>query len=690
MGSPQSPRFLNSLRFKLVVASLTLLAIPWVGYRYLQQTEETLRQAQEELLLSRAEVVAGLLAASLPETRAPLLRETSTTHPSLYVHPLPQPIAVDGYPGDWRDLLTQARRYRASETSPEAISFELLAGYHGADLFLLIRTRDQSLSYPPTETELTRGDHLLLALPGEGNSSRQYLIGTTAPGWVRVTRAHDGAREHAIRGEWQENPKGYTVELRIPLAMTQQRLSLAAVDMTGPGGPVRGIASTAGWQARSQLGKLVIPNLPSETLLQGLDNRRHRYTILNPQRQVVGRHGNLGAATPAPDDLTQRLLTLLLSTPGREAKDTREHGGRMDGPEIRQALNGAGAVHRYHFAGNRVNTLSAAYPLRDGDNLAGVILVEQTTGNILLLRQQALERLIGVSLTLFLITGGVLFLLASWLTRRIARLNRKFNRAVSHDGRVVETVDGGSDSDELGALDRSFTRVLQRLQAYNRYLEQMASRLAHEFRTPLAMVQSSLENLQADDTPESRIRYAERALEGTQRLHLILNRLREATRLEQTLQTAEPIPLRIAEHCHSLCEGYRIGHPDIHIEYEAPDSAIEVLAAPELISQALDKLLANAIDFHTPGTPIRMAVARMNTRRVRIQVDNQGPPLPPAMEQALFQSMVSVREQPGEEPHLGLGLYLVRLILEFHQGRALAENIPGGVRFSLELPGETK
>jgi signal transduction histidine kinase len=317
--------------------------------------------------------------------------------------------------------------------------------------------------------------------------------------------------------------------------------------------------------------------------------------------------------------------------------------------------------------------------------VGGVILVEQTTDNILLLQQQALESLLGTSLILFLITAGTLFLLATWLTSRISRLNRKFSRAVSHDGRVVEAVAKSSESDELGNLDRAFTNILQRLQAYNHYLEQMASRLAHEFRTPLAMVQSSLENLQTEEIPEDQLRYTERALEGTKRLHLILNRLREATRLEQALQTSELSQIDLTALCQGLCEGYRITHPEISFTCQLPPSPVEITAAPELLSQALDKLVSNAIDFHTTGTPIHIAVT-IHDQQVRITVDNQGPRLPPEMDLALFQSMVSVREKRGDEPHLGLGLYLARLILEFHRGQAKAENLPNGVRFFLELP----
>jgi signal transduction histidine kinase len=57
------------------------------------------------------------------------------------------------------------------------------------------------------------------------------------------------------------------------------------------------------------------------------------------------------------------------------------------------------------------------------------------------------------------------------------------------------------------------------------------------------------------------------------------------------------------------------------------------------------------------------------------------------METQLVHSMVSLREADGSrEPHLGLGLYIVRLIAEFHSGRARARNLARGVRFEIEFP----
>ena len=73
--------------------------------------------------------------------------------------------------------------------------------------------------------------------------------------------------------------------------------------------------------------------------------------------------------------------------------------------------------------------------------------------------------------------------------------------------------------------------------------------------------------------------------------------------------------------------------------------------------------------------------------RARLEVANQGPALPDEMQGSLFDSMVSIRAGREAEPHLGLGLYIVRLIAEFHGGTVLAANRTDieGARFTVLL-----
>jgi signal transduction histidine kinase len=107
---------------------------------------------------------------------------------------------------------------------------------------------------------------------------------------------------------------------------------------------------------------------------------------------------------------------------------------------------------------------------------------------------------------------------------------------------------------------------------------------------------------------------------------------------------------------------------------------------PDAIAQMLDKLAENANDFAPEGTPIKVSVEARG-RGVVIAVSNAGPPLP--ARGRLFDSMVSLRKPAEREAaHLGLGLYIVRLVAEYHGGTVRAEDLPGGagVRFEVEVP----
>ena len=71
-----------------------------------------------------------------------------------------------------------------------------------------------------------------------------------------------------------------------------------------------------------------------------------------------------------------------------------------------------------------------------------------------------------------------------------------------------------------------------------------------------------------------------------------------------------------------------------------------------------------------------------------IEVENPGPPLPADLEARLFESLWQSRTDRDSLPHFGLGLYIVRLIAEFHGGEATAVSLPAGTgaRFSVRLP----
>jgi signal transduction histidine kinase len=164
----------------------------------------------------------------------------------------------------------------------------------------------------------------------------------------------------------------------------------------------------------------------------------------------------------------------------------------------------------------------------------------------------------------------------------------------------------------------------------------------------------------------------------------------EATRVEQSIEHAERTNFDLAALVRTAGQSYQQSFPNHQIEFVLDAHVCSFYGAPELVAQLLDKLMDNAIDFCPPGKGIEIKLTT-DQRFVELSIANQGPALAPGLETTLFGSLVSGRKSSGDRPHLGLGLYIVRLIADFHGGQASAENLPdnAGVIFSIRLPRQS-
>ena len=215
----------------------------------------------------------------------------------------------------------------------------------------------------------------------------------------------------------------------------------------------------------------------------------------------------------------------------------------------------------------------------------------------------------------------------------------------------------------------------------------MGGKLSHELRTPLTIVRSSLDNLESEGLRDDQMRYITRAREGTQRLQSILNALGAAARVEESIKQSERVSFDLRDLLYSTVAAYRDGFPAARFALEVPENQCFVFGAPDLLVQLLDKLIENAVDFCPPDGTITVRLERVQTYYT-LQVANDGPLIPPALMGRLFESLFEQRQGRDEKPHFGLGLYIVRLIAEFHGGTAVAANREdgSGVVFTITLP----
>jgi len=209
---------------------------------------------------------------------------------------------------------------------------------------------------------------------------------------------------------------------------------------------------------------------------------------------------------------------------------------------------------------------------------------------------------------------------------------------------------------------------IERIRQYNDYLEKMAGRLSHELQTPVSVIRSSIEHLLAGEGEGSV--YVDRASEGVQRLATILEKMAEARRLEEALDEDEIIRFNLADVVGGCVEGYRLAWPDVTFDLSIEADDVPVTGIPELLAQAFDKIVDNAVEF-SDSTPIRVRLTIEDNNAV-LRVMNEGPRLPVKSGDELLESMVSVRDDKGS--HLGLGLYVAKTIAEYHGGEIRLTN----------------
>ena len=432
-------------------------------------------------------------------------------------------------------------------------------------------------------------------------------------------------------------------------------------------------------------------------LLGGLARTGLRIWVIDRKLDLVATAGNL--ETPRPDAAdplafgpVERLIHLalrpiferVLRVPPLPSEEFIPNDVVFGGREVERALDGSPAWRTRRAPGDRL-IFSAAHPVWVGESVVGVVVVEESTDAILSLRNRAFEQLVAVTLIAFAAAAMVLLLFASRLSWRLRRLRDEAENAIDSQGRIRALVAGEHARDEIGDLSRSFSTMLERLSQYNAYLEKLAGRLTHELRTPIAVVRSSLDNLKLQPLAPDTAVYVERAEMGLNRLETILTRMAEATRLEQAVRGGERELFDARAILSGCVAGYSAAYPARRFDLSMPAQNVFLRGSPDLFAQMLDKLAANAAEFAAEGTPVEIALERAGNEAV-LRFGNTGPLLPAEMQGRLFESMVSMRADGGRgEPHLGLGLYIARLVAEFHGGRAAAENRADGSGVVVEL-----
>ena len=667
-----------SLRKKMLTLALVTLLVPWFGFQLVQELEQYLREDDANALAGAART----MARALPE---PFLTALQAPADQLPLRKLTREPTLDGYHNDWSqpDIST---RFTAPDGSPQ---LDLMAGRYGRQDYLFLQVADPTpgrRQAAGTEANRAGADHVLLYLR-DARGLRQFRIQAAAPGPLLVSSQSPGGGQ--LQGYWLDTPAGYALELALPPLTASSALSLAAVDVQ---------PDSAGVERRGEAGTLQagrprtwLHPLPSHEALQdwleAVAPPRARAWLVDGNGWVRADTGpRHEAAQESPAWLERVLYRLLVSQQMDRSPARSEHQLRSTEALVQEALAGSSAQVWSGDSYTAAIRNTVAEPISQGGVTWGSVVLEADTDGALLFANRTLGRLLLVSLLLMVLLVAGIWLLSTRLSRRVLSLSTAVSEAMDDQGAEPKLPLVG-DEDELGQLARNNERLLRSVKDYNRYLQQLAGRLSHELKTPLAITRSSLENLASQPLAAEAMPYLERAREGLDRQTALVRAMSEATRLETAVRTADWTRIDLSELLRGALEGYRSIYPHRRFELTGTEQPLSYHCAPDLLVQALDKLVDNAVSLTASDALVTIGLAQ-HEHDLCLSVSNGGSRLPEQFQDQLFDALMSVRDPAAGGTHLGLGLYIVRLVAEAHEGQVQAENLPAGagVRFSLVLP----
>jgi two-component system OmpR family sensor kinase len=331
------------------------------------------------------------------------------------------------------------------------------------------------------------------------------------------------------------------------------------------------------------------------------------------------------------------------------------------------------------------------YAVRDPED-SGVTVVAVPLHEV----QQTLNRLLVVE---GLVIGGVLLALGVTAFFVVRLGLRPLDRIEVTAGQIAagdlsRRVSPATPRTEVGRLGLALNAMLGRLEqafaqqtASEERLRRFLADASHELRTPLASIRGYAELFRMGATEDADgTEMAMRRIEDeSKRMGVLVDDLLTLARLDETPER-RPGPVDMALLARDAVEDARATAPERTISLNAADVAV-ACGDHDQLRQVLGNLMRNALVHTPPSTPVEVSVAQ-DDAAVTVSVRDHGPGLPATSGANLFDRFW--RAEGGRErgkAGAGLGLAIVREVVEAHHGRIRAENAPGGgALFVVELP----
>ena len=313
----------------------------------------------------------------------------------------------------------------------------------------------------------------------------------------------------------------------------------------------------------------------------------------------------------------------------------------------------------------------------------------------LLLNAAALGNMWQEFAVLYLMVGAVVIIIAFNITRYVTKMQtqpidemaRAANRFAHGDFSVRVSAQGRKD--EIGELAGAFNVMAESLEKSETRRREFVSNVSHELKTPMTTITGFAEGILDGTIPPSQQReYLEMISSESKRLSRLVRGMLDASMVQEadresilskTFDIVETVSLAL------LSLEKKITDRGLDVNVLMPEDALLVRGDSDTITQVVYNLLDNAAKFASPGSALELEVWK-ERNKVYVSVENEGDTIPESEITEIFDRFHKTdKSRSKDKDGVGLGLYIVKTILDRHGEDIFVKSADGKTTFTFSL-----
>ncbi|MBN2651521.1 MAG: hypothetical protein JXR63_03985 [Spirochaetales bacterium] len=345
--------------------------------------------------------------------------------------------------------------------------------------------------------------------------------------------------------------------------------------------------------------------------------------------------------------------------------------------DVRTALEGRYGSSTVISSSQNAVILSSAYPIYSGGNVAGVVLVSQSTARIMQNLYQIRFDLFKIFLYTLLVAVIISVIVSQTISRPIRKLKKQSSGILNKSGIPVGNFDLPWIHDEIRDLAQHLNVMSDKVRTSMEELKAFSADTAHELKNPLASIRAANEILSESVCTEEK-RFSDHIAREVVRMEYLISRLRDLTSIGSGMMSEEWVQLDLAQELVRTESWFKLKWGEMPFLLTIEKRGLCVRMPQQRFEQIVENLLENAAGFTDAHRGVAVKLSESGGFAC-IEVADFGKGIRAEDLPRIFDRFFTTRRGSGDAAgHCGLGLAVAAGIVEEVGGRIAAENARGG------------